>query len=354
MTYRKNNINKSLKLAIWASDFQINRLRLTNHWYVDGTFTITPCNFYQLVTIAIKDPNTGFVKPAMWSILDSKDEEAYYHTLRITKEIVSQCNTLSWTLPSVTLDFEQALINAFQRVFPETRIIGCLFHFKQALYREAQSQGLTKAEVKEETNTLVSRLGSLSWKGSSILVQKELEELEKHYEDSEHFKLISYYKNCWFDRLESGAIDYSNVEDEFRANSVLEQYNCHVKDCLPRCSSWPKFLQFLVEEEADYVNESFLAEQKGQVQSKSVNFGKVYQPKAFKVIKKTRNDRLVTSEKAQPKIVQNNRKRNDETSSIQKDPLKQFKLNDSQNSKKQEVNAQKYTYHKTKNKTMNI
>jgi len=69
----------------------------------------------------------------MWAILDSKDEEAYYHLLRIIKDIISQSHSLLWNLSSVTLDFEQALLNAFRRVFPETHIIGCLFHFKQAL-----------------------------------------------------------------------------------------------------------------------------------------------------------------------------------------------------------------------------
>jgi len=48
-----------MKIIIWGSDFQVNRLRLTNHLFIDGTFTIVPCGFLQLVTIAIRDPNTG-------------------------------------------------------------------------------------------------------------------------------------------------------------------------------------------------------------------------------------------------------------------------------------------------------
>ena len=79
--------------------------------------------------------------------------------------------------------------------------------------------------------------------------------------------------------MESGLIDYSDCDDDFRANSVLEKYNCHVKDSLPRNSNWPKFLSFLVEEEANFVKELLDAERKGIVATKSVRFGETYLPK---------------------------------------------------------------------------
>ena len=276
--YQKNNITKTAKIIIWASDFQINRLRLTRHWYIDGTFTITPSDYYQLLTVVIRDPNTGYIKPALWAVLGSKEEETYYQAFKMIYDISSRSGTLDWSLESVTLDFEAGLINGFKRIFKDSRIIGCLFHFKQALYREAQVQGLTTNDLKEETKSLISSLGSLSWKGDISLVEEELEKITEKYKEN-HSKLTTYYKNCWLQRLKTGLIDYSHVEDEYRANSVLESYNSHVKDLLTRSSSWPLFIEFLRNEEANYVNEVFLAEQKGQTHSKSVNFGKVYLPK---------------------------------------------------------------------------
>jgi len=163
----------------------------------------------------------------------------------IVKNILSSSNTLCWNLPSVTIDFERVLVKAFSQVFEETRIIGCLFHFKQALYREAQQQGLAKNELKEETKNLISLLGSLSWIGNMDNVEKELQAIENKYKQTKHNILVQYYKNLWLDKLKSGFIDYSDVEDEFRANSILEQYNKHIKDKLPRGPSWPKFIDFL-------------------------------------------------------------------------------------------------------------
>ena len=293
LNYRKNSVNKSVKIAIWSSDFQINRLRLTNHWFLDGTFTITPQSFHQLITIAIRDPNTGFVKPAAWILLGSKDEETYYQMFRTLKDIAGASGTLEWTLSSATLDFEVALINSFVRVFTDTRVIGCLFHFKQALYREAQNKGLTTDDLIEETQRVISSLGALSWKGNLDVIDKELRQIQDKYKETKHIVLVDYYSNNWLTRLKSGFIDYSSVDDNLRANSVLESYNCHVKNSLPRSPSWPKFLEFLISEEAKYVTDSFQLEQRGETSIQSVNFGQIYLPKAVKriVAKKKKADK---------------------------------------------------------------
>ena len=288
LKYKKNYVNKSLKILVWTSDFQINRLRLTDHWFIDGTFTITPNGYQQLLTIMIRDPNTGFVKPGLWALLDCKDEECYYHVFRIISEIISASESLQWTLTSATLDFEDAMMNGFTRIFPKARLIGCLFHFKQALFREAQKQGLAADTLKEQAMQIVEQLGHLCWEENK-LVDKELAEIEKRHSNTEYEGLIRYYKSNWLGRLKSGLISYKDVDDDKRANSVLEGYNAHIKDCLPRSPTWPKFLDFIVSEEADYVSESFLAEQRGQVSTKSQNFGKTYLPKALKSKAKASN-----------------------------------------------------------------
>ena len=119
----KNNA----KIIIWASDLQVNRLHLTQHWYIDGIFTITPSNYLQLLTIVIRDPYTGLIKPALWAVLDSKEEETYYQAFRMIYDIVSSSGTLDRNLSSATLDFESGMINGFKRVFKKSRVIGCCF-----------------------------------------------------------------------------------------------------------------------------------------------------------------------------------------------------------------------------------
>ena len=134
-------------------------------------------------------------------------------------------------------------------------------------------------------------LGSLSWHTNINSVRKRLNEITKKYDNTAYSKLIKYYTDNWLERLVSGSIDYSDVEDELRANSVLENYNRHVKDNLPRAAGWPKFIDFLRSEEAAYVDESFSLEQRGQIALKSVNLGKTYLPKALKDSKQKKDQR---------------------------------------------------------------
>ena len=277
-----HNQNKLIKVAIWCSDFQINRIRLTDHLFIDGTFNIVPTHYSQLLTIMIRDPNTGYVKPAIWSIINSKDEETYFQLFLMIKQILTMNESLELSIKSATLDFELSLINGFKRVFAKTKIIGCLFHFKQALFREALSQGLMKDEDKNATQTLITELGALSWLNNLQAITQEFIQIQENYQDTKYKNLVEYYNKNWLPRLKTGMIDYSGIEDQFRANSVLEKYNSHIKDNLPRSPSWPKFIDFLIKEEAEYVKEAFNCEQRGQISVKSQNFGKAYKPKTLK------------------------------------------------------------------------
>ena len=46
-------------------------------------------------------------------------------------------------------DFERAAMNAVNHVFPEVCVIGCSFHFRQALMRRVQQEGLKSVYEKD-------------------------------------------------------------------------------------------------------------------------------------------------------------------------------------------------------------
>ena len=74
---------------------------------------------------------------------------------------------------------------------------------------------------------------------------------------------INYFKKEWFPYFESGLLDYSEINKEFRSNSYIENYNRGIKLKLSKyllgknkCKiTWPLFNYFIKEEENDIKNE---------------------------------------------------------------------------------------------------
>jgi len=100
---------------------------------MDGAFDIAPQGFAQMLVIMTNDPVTHHPKPLAFILLSTKDEEGNIQALRGLKDLLINYGTRKINLQSITIDFEKAIINAVKFIFPEIKIIGCLFHFKNAL-----------------------------------------------------------------------------------------------------------------------------------------------------------------------------------------------------------------------------
>ena len=57
--FSHDNVEDEINCLLWASDFQLNHLRMAHHCYLDGTFDAVPYNFVQALNILILDPNRG-------------------------------------------------------------------------------------------------------------------------------------------------------------------------------------------------------------------------------------------------------------------------------------------------------
>jgi hypothetical protein len=64
----------------------------------------------------------------------------------------------------IIIDFEDAMIEALKEVLPETKIIGCMFHYTQAIIRNVQKNGLkTTYDGNPLLRSLVRRLIALAF-----------------------------------------------------------------------------------------------------------------------------------------------------------------------------------------------
>ena len=256
---------------------------MVEHAYVDGTFVTVPAGYKQMLVISIRDPNTDQVFPALFGLINTKEEDNYYLFLNSVKSIITEHGSFDWGLKNVTLDFEEGLQEAFSRVFNTTNIVGCLFHYRQALFRQAQSRRLTTQAKMDQIQRLMDKLSSLCWSANHNIFRQQLDKIKDEYKDNNEFTdYIKYFDKYWHPKFISGQINYSDKEDVYRSNSVLESYNRRIKDNLPRMPSWPKFYEFVKQEERRCFDELILAEKKGRTKKKSTKSGKGFKPLATK------------------------------------------------------------------------
>ena len=120
------------RIIIWITNECLSLLRYNTHTFIDVTFKVTPHPFYQCVIVMTYDCGTRLYVPCAYALVTCKNEYIYcelLHQLIVLMEY-------NWMPRVITTDFEKALISAVKHEFPESRIIGCYFHLKQALQRK--------------------------------------------------------------------------------------------------------------------------------------------------------------------------------------------------------------------------
>ena len=120
------------RILIFATSDNLDTFYNADSWYCDGTFSVSPKNFYQLYTI--QTLVEGSMIPLAFALLPNKKEDTY----------IKMLNTFKYLPQQVSLDFELAASNAFKKVKKGIVINYCLFHLGQSIYRQVQQLGLTQ------------------------------------------------------------------------------------------------------------------------------------------------------------------------------------------------------------------
>ena len=124
------------RILIFATDERLALLENNVHWFIDGTFDAVPLIYTQLFTIHARLAG-GKVIPCAYVFLPNKTQVAYTQTLRQLRILNPNLNP-----QTVLIDFEQAIKNSLEAVFPGVIVKGCYFHFTQNIWRRIQANGL--------------------------------------------------------------------------------------------------------------------------------------------------------------------------------------------------------------------
>ena len=155
----KNSNNKIInsKFILWGAEDMIYRAKKSKHFFIDSTFK-KPKDYYQFFIVMFIDILTDKAYPVFYATLSDKTESLYCEVLRKIYNLLDYENNKYKNKITITIDFEGALYNAIKKIFGEVRLIGCLFHYKQNLIKNATILGLMKKDFKEKTLFIINNI----------------------------------------------------------------------------------------------------------------------------------------------------------------------------------------------------
>ena len=157
---------------------------------------------------------------------------------------------------TVTCDFKLALMNAISAIIPFSKIIGCFFHWKQAIRRKLASlkfknekEIIAHAMVKYSMDILtVIPVNEIKSKGIPFVKDNLKDDILEENDSEKMDKFWQYFEKYWMSSEKM--IDSWNISNFKgnknvlkRTNNGLERYNLRMK--LLFKSGTPSFAQFV-------------------------------------------------------------------------------------------------------------
>ena len=217
----------------WAHPALLCLLRYENiSLFLDGTFRCVPAKFKQCVVAMVYDRGTKLFVPVFYVLCTSKTHDTYWNALQF---IGNACGD-TIRPKSVVCDFEAALINAVTDWFPETQVIGCLFHFKQACKRRIVKYRIppTEANIAMERGVLdmltvidPSKIVSHGFVYVKNKIRERCKEEAMKYSTHKWKQFWGYFERTWIQRFPPKFWNVFGIRRDIiaRTNNPLERFN---------------------------------------------------------------------------------------------------------------------------------
>jgi hypothetical protein len=217
----------------WAHPQLLDRMKQRrSSIFVDATYRCVPVQFYQLVIVMLYDTISDLYLPVWYILTTGKTAQVYDHVFN--NLFIASKRKLD---PAhIVCDFEFAMIKSVQAEFPDSQIVGCLFHFKQALRRKMLKLKISEPEVDLAMREgCIDRLTTMRRLDINLRGIHEVRSTIKRncssrgisYSRENWKKFWKYFKKTWLHKFEPARWNINGVREDIvnRTSNPLERYN---------------------------------------------------------------------------------------------------------------------------------
>lgn len=176
--------------------------------------------------------------------MTKKSQAAYSHLFKTIEK--------TWSLKptSIATDFEKGLRNALKQQYPGVQLIGCWFHYTQALLRKAKkiSGFLQFLKTNENAKKLYRKFKNLPLiREDKIILAFTMFKNEAKIFGARFTTFIKYFEDEWIKCV--GPNLFCVFLQRHRTNNLMESYNSNLRSKIPPSGCFFKFVEFLQKEE---------------------------------------------------------------------------------------------------------
>ncbi|KAG3077887.1 hypothetical protein PI125_g21134 [Phytophthora idaei] len=217
---------------------------------------VRPKPFSQLAIVMGYDPVYNLNLPIFYVLLPDKQQDTYWHLL---DNVIMQC-VLRADPRYVTCDFEMGLLYAVRRQFAGVSVVGCRFHWKQALRRK-----MIDLRIPQETVSHVMTAGVidvLTVIPIGEITENDIPFVRSRVDESNHrgkcYTFWRYFKRTWMRNYDPALWNIHAIAESTdivnRTNNALERFKRDLNESFTMAHpSWLAFMALIKEKSKNYV-----------------------------------------------------------------------------------------------------
>lgn len=167
----------------------------SRYLFVDGNFNCCPRAYKQILVVFSFCADHDMYLPVSYVLIQSKHPQSYVMSLYAVKDVCFE-DGYDLSPQFVGTDFELALFNSVNIVFPKTTVVPIYFHFTKALWENAARRGLRKSAFIEQTKKLVAMVKCLSFTPLDKVMEKFLW-IKNCFDGPEFDGFLKYVEKVW-------------------------------------------------------------------------------------------------------------------------------------------------------------